>query len=142
LINDLAGDTIPTIVVGDFNATPGSSTYNIVLGSGFTDVPAVLGVTGPTCCQAEDLNNSTSILKNRFDYIFGKNLESILSADLITDTPFEGIRPRWGSDHAGVIATVAIEGEVVNPVVEPSSAGIIASAMFLSVLWYRARRKV
>jgi endonuclease/exonuclease/phosphatase family metal-dependent hydrolase len=142
LASNLAGDTIPTILVGDFNANPGSTPYNIVLGSGFTDIPALLGVTGPTCCQAEDLNNPTSLLRNRFDYIFGKDLESIISADLITDAPFEGIRPRWGSDHAGVVATVAVEGEVVNPVVEPSSAGIMASAMFLSVLWYGARRKV
>jgi endonuclease/exonuclease/phosphatase family metal-dependent hydrolase len=138
----ISGATIPTIVVGDFNATPGSTPYNIMLQGGLTDIPAALGVTGPTCCQADDLNNPTSILINRLDYIFGKNLESILSADLITDTPFEGIRPRWGSDHAGVVATVAIEGEVVNPVIEPSSAGIMASAMFLSVLWYGARRKV
>jgi endonuclease/exonuclease/phosphatase family metal-dependent hydrolase len=142
LATNLAGDTIPTILVGDFNANPESTAYNIVLGSGFTDVTALLGVTGPTCCQAEDLNNPTSLLRNRFDYIFGKDLESIISADLITDTPFEGIRPRWGSDHAGVVAIVAIEGEVVNPVIEPSSAGIMASAMFLSVLWYGARRKV
>ena len=142
LANDLSGDTIPTIVVGDFNANPGTTPYTIMLQAGFIDVPAALGVTGPTCCQAEDLDNPTSILRNRFDYIFGKGLESIISADLITDVPFEDVRPRWGSDHAGVVATVAIEGEEVTPVVEPSSAGIMASAMFLSVLWYGARRKV
>ena len=142
LANDLSGDTIPTIVVGDFNANPGTTPYTIMLQAGFIDVPATLGVTGPTCCQAEDLNNPTSILKNRFDYIFGRDLDAIFAAGLITNTPFEDIRPRWGSDHAGVVATVAIEGEVVTPVVEPSSAGIMASAMFLSVLWYGARRKV
>jgi len=142
LANDLAGDTIPTIVVGDFNSNPGTTPYNIMLSAGFTDVPASLGVTGPTCCQDDDLNNPTSILSNRFDYIFGRDLAAIFAATLITDTPFEDIRPRWGSDHAGVVATVAIEGEAVNPVVEPSSAGIMASAMFLSVLWYGARRKV
>jgi endonuclease/exonuclease/phosphatase family metal-dependent hydrolase len=142
LANTLSGDTIPTIVVGDFNANPGTTPYTIMLQAGFIDVPAALGVTGPTCCQAEDLDNPTSILRNRFDYIFGKGLESIISADLITDVPFEDVRPRWGSDHAGVVATVAIEGEEVTPVVEPSSAGIMASAMFLSVLWYGARRKV
>ena len=142
LANTLSGDTIPTIVVGDFNANPGTTPYTIMLQAGFIDVPAALGVTGPTCCQAEDLDNPTSMLRNRFDYIFGKGLESIISADLITDVPFEDVRPRWGSDHAGVVATVAIEGEEVTPVVEPSSAGIMASAMFLSVLWYGARRKV
>jgi endonuclease/exonuclease/phosphatase family metal-dependent hydrolase len=142
LVNNIAGDTIPTILVGDFNAIPGSTPYNIVLGSGFIDVAGLLGVTSPTCCQAEDLNNPTSILEKRFDYIFGKGLESIISADLITDVPFEDVRPRWGSDHAGVVATVAVEGEEVTPVVEPSSAGILASAMFVSVLWYGARRKV
>jgi len=142
LANTLSGDTIPTIVVGDFNANPGTTPYTIMLQAGFIDVPAALGVTGPTCCQAEDLDNPTSILRNRFDYIFGKGLESIISADLITDVPFKDVRPRWGSDHAGVVATVAIEGEEVTPVVEPSSAGIMASAMFLSVLWYGARRKV
>ena len=142
LANTLSGDTIPTIVVGDFNANPGTTPYTIMLQAGFIDVPAALGVTGPTCCQAEDLDNPTSMLRNRFDYIFGKGLESIISADLITDVPFEDVRPRWGSDHAGVVATVAVEGEEVTPVVEPSSAGIMASAMFLSVLWYGARRKV
>jgi len=140
LANAVDQDTIPTIVVGDFNANPGSPTYNIILQAGFTDVPAVLGVTGPTCCQAPDLDNPTSLLGNRFDYIFGKNLDSLIFADLINDTPFEQVRPRWASDHAGVVATVTIEGEA-TAVVEPSSAGIMASAMFLSVLWYGARRK-
>jgi hypothetical protein len=134
------GETIPTIVVGDFNANPGTPTYNIMLQAEFIDVPAALGLTGPTCCQAEDLNNTTSLLKNRFDYIFGRDIESVLAGVIINNTPFEDVRPRWASDHAGVVATVTIEGEA-TAVVEPSSAGIMASAMFLSVLWYGARRK-
>jgi len=141
LANATDQDTIPTIVVGDFNANPGSPTYNIMLQAGFTDVPAVLGVTGPTCCQAPDLDNPTSLLRNRFDHIFGKNLDSLIFADLINDTPFEQVRPRWASDHAGIVETVTIEGQE-TPVVEPSSASIMASSMFLSVLWYGARRKV
>jgi len=140
LVNNIAGDTIPTILVGDFNSTPGSIPYNLVLGSGFTDVAAALGITGPTCCQPEKLDNLTSELDKRFDYIFGRNLASLISAQLIGDVPFEDIRPRWASDHAGVVATVAIEGETVA-VVEPSSAGILGSAMFLSVLWYGGTRR-
>jgi len=134
------GETIPTIVVGDFDANPGTPTYNIMLQAGFIDVPAALGLTGPTCCQAEDLNNTTSLLRNRFDYIFGRDIESVLAGVIINNTPFEDVRPRWASDHAGVVATVTIEGEA-TAVVEPSSAGIMASVMFLSVLWYGARRK-
>jgi len=141
LVSNISGDTIPTILAGDFNASPGTIPYNLVLGSGFIDVPAALGVTSPTCCQAEDLNNITSLLQNRFDYIFGRDLDSIISALLIGNVPFEDVRPRWASDHAGVVAAVTIEGEVVNSVVEPSSAGILGSAMFLSVLWYGTRRK-
>jgi len=141
LANDLSGDTIPTIVVGDFNANPGTTPYNIMLSAGFTDIPAALGVTGLTCCQDEDLDNPTSLLRNRFDYIFGRDLAAIFAATLITNTPFEDVRPRWGSDHAGVVASVGIEGEIVNPVGEPSSAGIVGSAMFLSMMLWRNRRK-
>ena len=69
------------------------------------------------------------MLHHRFDYIFERDFPSIISAFLVGDTPFETVPPLWPSDHAGVVATVAVASAVAVP--EPSSAGILVVSMLL-----------
>jgi endonuclease/exonuclease/phosphatase family metal-dependent hydrolase len=98
------------IVVGDFNARPdevcGGSPCGPkeMLAAGFVDTGRGLG---PTCCQSPTLENPVSSLNNRYDYMFERGFRAIHSAALVGDQPFEGKRPLWPSDHAGVVATIA-----------------------------------
>jgi len=130
LIAELNTSNLPQILVGDFNDTPSSQTYQEILAAGFVDTAAAVGADGFTCCQAADLSNQDFLLHNRFDYIFERDFSSILSSFLVGDTPFETVRPLWPSDHAGVVATVAVAATVAA-VPEPSSAGILVMSMLL-----------
>jgi len=94
-----------------------------MLSAGFTDVALLAGAVGPTCCQSPTLDDPISQLSNRFDYIFARGFSSIDTALLVGDTVFENVRPRWASDHAGVIGTVDVP--------EPSAAVLFVSAIFL-----------
>jgi len=123
----------PQLVVGDFNANPTQSAYAEMLAAGFIDTAAVTGAVGPTCCQAADLDNAVSLLRNRFDYVFERDFSSIDAAFLVGNTPFENVRPRWPSDHAGVVATVDVP--------EPSTATILFTGiLLLGIRLFRVRR--
>ena len=135
LTAELNTSNLPQLLVGDFNAIPASETTNEIRGAGFVDTvgfiypDAAAGIDKFTCCQAANLSNESSLLHNRFDYIFERDFSSILSAFLIGDTPFETVPPLWPSDHAGVVATVAVAATVAVP--EPPSAGILIVSMLL-----------
>jgi endonuclease/exonuclease/phosphatase family metal-dependent hydrolase len=133
ILSELNASNEPQLVVGDFNANPTQSpfTYAQMVSAGFTDVAAVLGETGPTCCQPPDLNNPVSDLPNRYDYVFERGFSSLDEALLVGNiTPFEDMRPFWPSDHAGLVAAVNVSA-VVGTVPEPSTAALVASAIFL-----------
>ncbi len=124
----------PYLVVGDFNALPTDATHADMLAAGFIDVGGALGAVGATCCQAPDLDNLVSQLTGRIDYVFERGFSSIDSAFLVGDTPFENVRPRWPSDHAGVIAAVEVP--------EPSTGALFAAAiLLLGALRLRARSR-
>lgn len=105
--------TLPTLVVGDFNspADVGAS-YQLMTAAGYTDVWTVreeLGQSGLTCCQEVVLENPTSSLDERIDFVWASNLKLSppVLAFTIGDQPFirTWARPRlWPSDHAGVAA--------------------------------------
>ena len=133
ILAKLATTDEPQLVVGDFNANPSEQTYAEMLAAGFFDTAAVTGAVGPTCCQAADLDNAVSLLRNRYDYVFERDFSSIDAVFLVGNTPFENVRPRWPSDHAGVVATVDVP--------EPSTATIFVSAiLFLGIRLFRSRR--
>lgn len=123
IIAELDKTDEPQVVVGDFNAGPTEPTYLNMLAAGFTDAAAVAGAVGPTCCQAADLDNPVSLLRNRYDYVFERGFSSIGSAYLVGDTVFEDVRPLWPSDHAGVIASIDLP--------EPSTLPVFILAVFL-----------
>ncbi len=114
LINNLQNETLPIILLGDFNtAAPDGAAYQILLSAGYVDVWQMDSVgTGNTCCQVDDLLNEVSDLSVRIDQIFVRNLET--SASVLThtvgDTPLERLSSGlWPSDHAGVVAYLAFE---------------------------------
>jgi endonuclease/exonuclease/phosphatase family metal-dependent hydrolase len=123
------------LVVGDFNALPTDATHADIVAAGFIDVGGALGAVRATCCQAPDLDNPVSQLSGRIDYVFERGFSSIPSAFLVGDMPFENVRPRWPSDHAGVIATIEVP--------EPEAGALFAAAMLLLAgLRFRAHSRV
>ncbi|HMU61062.1 MAG TPA: endonuclease/exonuclease/phosphatase family protein [Gemmatimonadales bacterium] len=116
------GDAAPVIVMGDFNARPGSPAYQVMLDAGFTDVWHALrpGVRGYTCCQLADLSNPRPMFSERIDYVWTRGLGSLRGrhsllgqVGLFGDVPSDRIRNGagdliWPSDHAGVIANIML----------------------------------
>ena len=114
LIDGLSAETLPIILLGDFNTrAPDGTAYQNLLAAGYTDVWQLDSEgTGNTCCQAEKLQNETSELYERIDQIFIRNLET--PASIVTHTVGDQLSHRlasglWPSDHAGVVASLTYE---------------------------------
>ena len=111
LVANLRDETLPIILLGDFNtAAPDGAAYKILLDAGYIDVWEMDSEgTGNTCCQPELLQNETSELYVRIDQIFVRNMG--LPASVMTytvgDTSAERLASGlWPSDHAGVVASL------------------------------------
>ena len=114
LVDSLSDETLPIILLGDFNTpAPDGTAYQLLLSGGYVDLWQMDSEgTGNTCCQAPELQNATSELQVRIDQIFVRNLE--LPTQILTytigDTPSERLPAGlWPSDHAGVVAYLAFE---------------------------------
>jgi endonuclease/exonuclease/phosphatase family metal-dependent hydrolase len=116
------GDAVPAIVMGDFNARPGSPAYEVMVDAGFTDVWHALrpGVRGFTCCQLPDLSNPRPAFGERIDYVWTRGLGELRGRhSLIGQIGLFGEVPSdrlpngagdliWPSDHAGIVANVML----------------------------------
>jgi endonuclease/exonuclease/phosphatase family metal-dependent hydrolase len=111
----LASVTLPTILVGDFNAVPGSTAYNHLDNGGYLDTWTIRvpynNEPGFTCCQSELLNNVDSQLDKRIDHIwlsdgdFGRvrAVTTVVGDWTHRKTP-AGL---WYSDHGGPYAEIS-----------------------------------
>jgi endonuclease/exonuclease/phosphatase family metal-dependent hydrolase len=115
LFGELAGETLPVVLVGDLNSAPGESTYELFTANGYVDAFVAAPPGGPafTCCQAEDLLNEVSILDERVDHVLvgGAALVpqmTVVVGSYARDRTAGGL---WPSDHAGVAARL----KVVSP---------------------------
>ena len=114
LITDLDNETLPMIMLGDFNTpAPDGTAYQLLLSAGYVDVWQMDSEgTGYTCCQAKELQNEISEHRKRIDQIFVRNLELPTSVMTYTvgDKPSERLASGlWPSDHAGVVAHLLFE---------------------------------
>ena len=114
LIADFENETLPIILLGDFNTpAPDGTAYQMLLSAGYTDVWQMDSEgTGYTCCQADDILNEMSDLSVRIDQIFVRNLELPASVTTYTvgDKPSDRLTSGlWPSDHAGVVAHFTFE---------------------------------
>ena len=114
LVDTLSDETLPMIVLGDFNTrAPNGTAYQILLSAGYIDIWQMDSEgTGNTCCQDDNLLNEMSDHSVRIDQIFVGNLE--LPASVMTytigDKPSDRLASGlWPSDHAGVVAQFAFE---------------------------------
>jgi hypothetical protein len=95
----------PVVVTGDINADAlqGKPAYQ-VLTSALADATSALG---PSCCQAELLDNAASQLTERIDLVLHRGPITAEWAHQTGDQPIGvagGVPPYWASDHAGVAA--------------------------------------
>ena len=114
LIGRLSDETLPIILLGDFNTrAPDGTVYHLLLSAGYVDLWQMDSEgTGNTCCQDDDILNEVSDLSVRIDQIFVRNLElpTQILTHTIGDTPSERLPSGlWPSDHAGVVAHLAFE---------------------------------
>lgn len=114
LVDSLSSETMPIILLGDFNSrAPDGTGYQILLSAGYADVWQMDSEgTGNTCCQDDDILNEMSDLSVRIDQIFVRNLQ--LPTSVMTQTVGDKSSDRlvsglWPSDHAGVVAQFTFE---------------------------------
>ena len=111
LIDSLADETLPIILLGDFNtAAPDGTAYQMLLAAEYIDVwQPDADAMGNTCCQVGDLRNEMSAHRKRIDLIFVRNHEGEVSAitHTVGDKPSDRLPSGvWPSDHAGVVAVI------------------------------------
>ena len=110
---------IPEVIMsGDFNAVPGSASYDALTGIGFTDSWAALHATdvGYTCCQVyqnggivDVINNPVSNLITRVDYVLARGPIQASDAVLVgADPSTRTASGLWPSDHAGLVVTIGM----------------------------------
>jgi endonuclease/exonuclease/phosphatase family metal-dependent hydrolase len=100
---------LPVFIGGDFNTvaddqtSPTFLTYQFILANGFTDAWSAIypGPGGDTCCYA-DLTSQASVLTQRLDLVFTRNIVSVDGAQLVGNQFDVGPPGFWPSDHAGV----------------------------------------
>lgn len=109
LVAEMAGEELPTILVGDFNAEPGETAYATIDDAGYVDTWTfrfpLPRETGFTCCQAETLDNEVSLLDQRIDHIFVSE-DGLRRRFAITTVLGDSAREKtssglWYSDHGG-----------------------------------------
>lgn len=112
LIDSLADETLPIILLGDFNTpAPDGTAYQMLLTAEYIDLwQTDADGIGNTCCQDEDIRNQTSTHSERIDLIFVCNHEGEAAAitHTVGDKPEDRLPNRnlWPSDHAGVVAQI------------------------------------
>lgn len=95
----------PLVLVGDFNATPDQ----VGMPADMVDAWSVNGDDpGHTCCQAPDLTNEESWLRERIDYVWVRGARVRSSELLGADRSLRDAAGMWPSDHAGVHAVVEL----------------------------------
>jgi endonuclease/exonuclease/phosphatase family metal-dependent hydrolase len=103
---------LPLVFVGDLNSPADGSgaTYNTLTGDGFSDVWTTAGTgSGLTCCHASDLLNEQSTLNRRIDLILTRGDVEVRHVAILGDNAaLKTPSGSWPSDHAGVVAELAL----------------------------------
>jgi endonuclease/exonuclease/phosphatase family metal-dependent hydrolase len=113
LLTDLGDETLPIIMLGDFNTpAPKNSTYQFIMSQGYKDawLEKRWGPRrhGDTFGHDADLMNPTANFDERIDFVFYRNFEPVIPVVVILgDEQFNRTENGlWPSDHAGVAALI------------------------------------
>lgn len=117
LIDWLDSESLPLILVGDFNASvldPPIQAYARLIDAGFEDIWDNRSVDdtdpGLTCCFSETLDDEQPEFSERIDIVFVRNesntaLEDVEATVIGADAGMQTASGLWPSDHAGVVAS-------------------------------------
>jgi len=122
LIDELDLETVPVILVGDFNSSPEDDdtfAYHVIENAGYVDAwkrgRRGRRSKGATCCQQELLTNENSLLFERIDHIFVRNHPRETPFSIVGSVRVVGDKQKdktvsglWPSDHAGVVARMPL----------------------------------
>ncbi len=109
LLDSLDRESLPIILVGDFNAVPGSTAYRAIDDAGYLDTWTIRypynNEPGFTCCQSETLDNIENQLSERIDHIFVSE-QRLARANAVTTVVGDWEKRKtdsglWYSDHGG-----------------------------------------
>jgi endonuclease/exonuclease/phosphatase family metal-dependent hydrolase len=111
LLTDLAEESLPIIMLGDFN-TPAAdnSTYDFIVGQGYHDawLEKRWGdwQDGDTFGHDADLRNPVANFYERIDFVFYLNFNPVVGPVIILGDEYfnRTVNGLWPSDHAGVAA--------------------------------------
>ena len=112
-----ADTSLPVIVTGDMNSGPQFSpaAYDAFIAGGLTDTWTAAGLGAPplTCCHLAPndlISDPTATYTNDLDHIFTRGPFSVVDEHLVGNTAPSPVPPSfiWPSDHAGVVATLAV----------------------------------
>lgn len=112
-----ANTSLPVIVTGDMNSGlhVAPQAYEAFLEGGLTDTWTAAGLGPPplTCCHLEPndlLTDPNEPYTNDLDHIFTRGPFTVIDEHLVGNVPVNPTSPSfiWPSDHAGVVATLAL----------------------------------
>lgn len=106
-----ASANLPVVLLGDLNSGPSDAApgaYAKLLAGGFDDAWTSTNGDDPgfTCCQAEDLRNTTSRLDQRIDLVLFDSGSAVRARRYGVDADARTPSGLWPSDHAAVVATL------------------------------------
>jgi endonuclease/exonuclease/phosphatase family metal-dependent hydrolase len=113
-----ANTSLPVIVAGDMNSGPvaAPAAYNAFLAGGLSDSWTAAGLGAPplTCCHLapNDLSTDpTSVYTEDPDHVFTRGTSAVLNEHLVGNTAPNPVPESfiWPSDHAGMVATIALK---------------------------------
>ena len=140
LIESLKYETLPVILVGDFNSSPEDTTLLPIPEPPYFILPPYMQISlsgyadtwlrrlnnrddpGYTCCQDPDLLNEESHLSERIDHVFVRNNFGFLPFSVVgpvfsyvigNKPSNKTVSGMWPSDHAGVVTRLNIP--IYNP---------------------------
>lgn len=129
LLSGPANTELPVILVGDFNSRAdgtGTPTYSMLVEAGFKDAWSAThpGEAGNTFGHTPDLRNTTVSLTERIDLVLFRGgiraLDAYVVGEELTDRNPSGL---WPSDHAGVVAKLALRHPTHYPATEKRKLG-------------------
>ena len=118
LVEILSNETLPIILLGDFNTpAPDGTAYQILLSAGYIDTWQMDSEgSGNTCCQNGEIFSEGDLknvgeLSERIDQIFVRHLQpTSVMTYTVGDKPTDRLPSKlWPSDHAGVVAQITLD---------------------------------
>lgn len=106
-------DNIPTVVLGDFNASPGVTSHKVMTDAGYIDTWTEVNdedEDGYTCCRNAKLEDvEDSEFDYRIDYVFVSSGDFEVVKSKVFGKQFQKKMGNFNSDHAGVLSKLKLK---------------------------------